>query len=154
MEIESSTSIHAAPPRLPHGEPFLPGFPLDVDPEPAASFVPPAHFNSWNTLMNAHRCILAKFGSIYAMGNEHWLMLQDDSASSLVSVIFFRQRSWNRRRQALRLQGLLSPPRHDPRASGGAVTKIRTLKTREETWRQTVDARLARASASQSLLYR
>jgi hypothetical protein len=50
MEIESSTSIHAAPP-VPHGEPFLPGFPLDVDPEPAASFVPPAHFNSWNTLM-------------------------------------------------------------------------------------------------------
>jgi len=41
METESSTSIHA--PRLPHGEPFLGGLPLDVDPEPAANFVPPAH---------------------------------------------------------------------------------------------------------------
>ena len=50
-----------------------------------AQNVPPAHFNSWNTLMNAHRCLLARFRSIYAMSNEHCLMLQ----ANIICLLLF-----------------------------------------------------------------
>ena len=47
-----------------------------------AQDVPPAHFNSWNTLMNAQR-ILPRFRSICA--NEHCLMLQ----ASIICLLLF-----------------------------------------------------------------
>ena len=47
-----------------------------------AQNVPPAHFNSWNTLMNAQR-ILPRFRSICA--NEHCLMLQ----ASIICLLLF-----------------------------------------------------------------
>jgi hypothetical protein len=50
-----------------------------------AQNVPLDHFNSSNTLMNAHRCLLARFRIIYAMSNEHSLMLQ----ANIICLLLF-----------------------------------------------------------------